>query len=271
MLFTALTLRNLWEQTQRLAQLAEARIHEAHYAAEAFDIDALPILKPKAYPGERDVTDIDLIVGHVTDVRNGFGVQKWGPTGWRHWLRELEAGRVPTELLDQLTEPMAPEQLARRLALWSRYRNTPYHQLGAGNGDVVDNRRLNSRTWASSAGNDGVAWALDCHHRQPLTDDLAATGLLSLCRLVRRLRDAGNTRELRYAPHACFDPDRFNDTHREAHLRVVKPAIRLIAANDPYGIRIDYEEARGGGRPITTRDDPDAHFDVRGRRVKDAA
>ena len=117
MLFTALTLRNLWEQTQRLAQLAEARIHEAHYAAEAFDIDALPILKPKAYPGERDVTDIDLIVGHVTDVRNGFGVQKWGPTGWRHWLRELEAGRVPTELLDQLTEPMAPEQLARRLAL----------------------------------------------------------------------------------------------------------------------------------------------------------
>ena len=267
MQFNALFARNLWEQVQRAARLAEERTREDHYAIDAFDISPLPILKTKAYPGIRDVTKIDLVVGHVTDVRNGFGVQKWGPTGWRHWLTELEGGRVAVSLLDQLRQPMEPLELAKRVALWSRYRNTPYHQLGAGNGDVVDNRSLHSKTWASSAGNDGVAFALDCSHRQDLSVDMVKTGQLALRRLVRRLREAGNKRRLRYAPHRCFDADRRRDTDRIVHLQVVKPAIVEINREDPYGIEVDYEVALGGGRPISTRDDPEALFDDKGRWV----
>ncbi len=267
MQLNALFARNLWEQVQRLVRLAEARTAEDHYAIESFDIDALPILMSKAYPGERDVTEIDLIVGHVTDVTGGFGVQKWGPTGWRHWLTEIEAGRVPPRLLEQLRVPMEPEQLARRVALWSRYRNTPYHQVSAGNGDVVDNRRLASRTKASSAGNDGVAWAIDCHHRQDLTVDMVQTGQLGLRRLVRRLREQGNTKPLRYGIHRCFDADRRVDTDRIVHLQVAKPAIVDIDREDPFGVFIDYEAALGGGRPISTREDPEALYDEKGRRV----
>jgi hypothetical protein len=267
MQLNALFARNLWEQIQQAARLAEKRTREDHYAIDAFDIGSLPILKTKAYPGIRDVTEIDLVVGHVTDVRDGFGVQKWGPTGWHHWRSELEAGRVSSELLGQLRRPMEPLELAKRVALWSRYRNTPYHEVGAGNGDVLDNRPLHSRTKASSAGNDGVAFAIDCSHKQDISVDMVKTGQLAFRRLVRRLREAGNKRKLRYASHRCFDADRLRDTDRIVHLQVVKPAIVDINREDPYGIEIDYEVALGGGRPISTRDDPEALFDDKGRRV----
>lgn len=268
MQLNALLLRGLWEQFQKAARLAEERTREAHYAEDSFDISSLPILETKAYPGVRDVAAIDLVVGHVTDVRNGFGVQKWGPCGWKHWLTELKGGRVPPQLLEQLRKPMDPLDLAKRVALWARYRNTPYHQVAAGNGDVLDNRPLHSRTKASSAGNGGVAFAVDCAHDQQLSLDDIKTGQAAIRRLVRRLRSAGNTRPLRYAPHRCFDRSRRRDTDREVHLAIVKPTIASLNRVDRYGIRIDYEVAMGGGLPISTRDDPEAHFDERGRRVR---
>jgi len=194
MQLNALLFRHILERLQKAAKLAEERTHELHYAEDAFDLSSLPILETKAYPGVRDVAAIDLVVGHVTDVRNGFGVQKWGPCGWKHWLAEIEGGRVPPELVEQLRQPMDPLEMAKRVALWSRYRNTPYHEIAAGNGDVLDNRPLNSRTKASSLGNGGVAFAVDCAHDQPLSADMAETGIYSFQRLVRRLREAGNTR-----------------------------------------------------------------------------
>ncbi len=288
----ALTIRNIWEQTQKLSRIAEARISESSYAVSAFDLHSLPILKPQAYPGDRDVTEIDLVVGHVTDVRGGFGVQRWGPTGWQHWLRELEASRVPPEIMVQLgraeanaitpariaitvsnyqkdpakTLAWAYSEIAKRIALWSRWRNTPYHQISGGNGDVVDNRRLASRTKASSAGNDGVAWAMDRHHKQPMTPDDVETGKVGLRRLVQRLREQGNKRRLRYGPHGCFDGMRWADTSAIVHREVVIPAVAEIHASDPYGFFIDYEAAKAGGRPIPRSWDPNALHDERGRR-----
>jgi len=237
------------ESLKRFARLVETPPEPRKFGGHrGIDIGWLPILKEKAYPGGRDVRHINLIVVHVTDVRGGFGVQKWGPTGWQHWEREIMAGNIPSHIRELL--PADPRAAARIVGQWSRLRNTPYHSI-CSNGWLLQNRPLRSETWHGNSGNRGFGWAMDCHHRERLTGEEAETGILSLCSLLQRARFAGNKENIRIAPHGCFSGKRLVDTHREVYLRIVYPVVKRVA--EGYGLgKVSLYEGPGvdGGRSL---------------------
>lgn len=278
-----LTLRNAAEQLQRLARIVGEAPQAPDDSLTTATLVELPaaLIRPenrKRLAGERDVSQIDTIVGHVTDVRGGFGVQKWGPDGWHTWAKRLRSGDVPglegepLSLVEDLQDELGPvsdDELARALALCSRYAQTPYHYITSQRLGGIRNRPLSHRTYAAGAGNGGVSMALDCHHREAVSKAFAAAGRKAFRALfydmLGHLRPADEA--IRYTVHGQWSRQRWNDTHREAHLAVYKPAVLELQA-EGEAIYIDYEHSADGGRPLTTRDDPDAHFDERGRRVR---
>lgn len=269
-----LTLRNTAEQLRRLTRLVDEAPQASDDRLRSADFIHLPasLVRPenrKRSKVERDPRAIDTLVGHVTDVRGGFGVQKWGPDGWKTWAKRLESD-APTRLVEGLEDALAPthdEEVARALALCSRYAQTPYHALASQKLGEMLNRPLRHRTYAAGAGNGGVSMAMDCHHREPISEAFAQAGRNMVRGVVRELRATGNSKRLRYTVHGQWSRQRWNDTHREAHLAVYKPAILELQA-EGEAVYIDYEHSADGGRPLTTRDDPDAHFNEKGRRVR---
>lgn len=271
-----LTLRNFAEQVKRLARMASdppAAIDAQLETDTAIRLSFMPIRpeNAKRYRTPRAVSQIPYIVGHVTDVSGGFGVQKWGPDGWQTWMNKLNRGEVPREILDDIHRELGdltPGELARTVALCSRYAQLPYHYITSRKLGVCENRPLEHRTKASSRLNDGIAVALDCGHKEDILESFAKAGQLMIFRAYYALRQGGKTGTIQYVVHGQGDRNRWNDTHRRMHLAVAKPAVMRMRNVWKEDIEIGYEVAVGGGRPITTRDDPDAHFDERGRRVR---
>lgn len=277
-----LTARNILEQAKRLARVVTDPPAVAPERLRDFTSIRLPpgLVRPenaKRYAQERHPAHIDLIVGHVTDVAGGFGVQKWGKDGWRTWDKRLRDGDIPSvdgeafSLLEDIKQefgPLSDRELAEVLALCSRYAQVPYHRLASRRLGEVENRPFRHRTKASGAGNGGIALAMDCGHREEIDDAFIEAGKNMVHGAYHDLAERhGPERVVFYAPHGCFSRSRWNDTHRIVHLRVYKPAILELKASG-YDIRIDYERAEAGGRQLTTRDDPEAHFDTKGRRVR---
>jgi hypothetical protein len=268
-----LTLRNAAEQLRRLTRLVD----EAPQA-ERHPFIRLPpgLVRPgneKRSKVERDPEALDVIVGHVTDVRGGFGVQKWGPDGWKTWRDRLHSGDIPSmpgEAQSLLTDirhafgKQSDDDLARTLALCSRYAQTPYHYIASRKLGPVQNRPLKHRTYAANGGNVGASVAIDCHHREAISRELARIGQDTFSALHEDM----SAERIRYTVHGQWSRQRWNDTHREVHLAVFKPVIERIADELGFDLCIDYEHSADGGRPLTTRDDPDAHFDTKGRRVR---
>lgn len=270
-----LTIRNLVEQVRRGLHIvadapqatAEQRLAETHIRLPP---DLVRRENRKRARGTRDHIE-PVMVGHVTDVKGGFGVQRWGPDGWQTWLRRLERGDVPETLIHDLAREVDPEtagDMSRALALCSRYAQLPYHRLTSQRLGEVVNRPLGHRTYASDAGNCGVSMAIDCHHLESIDDATAEAGRNMVKALYYDMRRVGIEGTIRYTQHGQWSRQRWNDTHKKAHLRVYKPAIRALQAAGE-AIVIDYRHAQDGGRPITTRDDPDALYDHRGRLIGD--
>lgn len=270
-----LTLRNAAEQLQRLARIVDeapaAEVAQLQMPS-AVSLQVMP-LRPENYKradGVRDVSQIEYMVGHVTDVTGGFGVGKWGPDGWKAWKRRLYSGDVPLQILEDIRHEfgvLSDDELAKVLALCSRLTQLVYHRITSRKLGECINRPFEHRTWASTALNGGIALALDCGHREPIDDAFAEAGINMFMRAYYDLRDAGADKRILYVVHGQGSKWRGNDTHRIAHLRVYRPAVERLQAQGE-NIAIGYEVALGHGRPLTTRDDPDAHFDERGRRVR---
>ena len=282
MLPNMLTARNILEQAKRLARVVTDPPGAPPSRLREFTSIRLPpgLVRPenvKRYAQERDPAAIDLIVGHVTDVTGGFGIQKWGKDGWQTWLKRLRGGDVPSikgeafSLLEDIKAEfgrLSDRELAEVLALCSRYAQVPYHRLASRKLGELENRPFGHRTKASGAGNGGIALAVDCGHREEIDNAFVKAGQNMVAAAVVELVAHGDPRRpIAYAPHGCFSRSRWNDTHRIVHLRVYKPII-LQLRRESYNVYIDYERAVSGGRAITTRDDPEAHFDARGRRVR---
>lgn len=274
-----LTLRNFSEQLKRLARIVEDAPPSPPDRLRrwtAINLSRFDVRKgnEKRYPGLRDVGKIRYMVGHVTDVRGGFGVQKWGPDGWKTWRTKLDSAKIDGRILADFRRELggiSDDELAHALALGSRYAQLPYHRIASRRLGECINRPLFHKTWASTALNDGVAMGVDCHHKEPIDVDLAAAGRNMFHRLFFDLRDArrsaGEKGPVVYVVHGQGAANRKNDTYRIAHLAIYKPAaLELQAAGED--IEIGYEVALGSGRPLTTRDDPDAHFDERYRRIR---
>jgi len=282
MLPNYLTARNILEQAKRLARVVTDPPTAAPERLRDFTSIRLPpgLVRPenaKRYAQERDPAGIDLLVGHVTDVTWGFGVQKWGKDGWSTWARRLRDGDIPSvdgeafSLLEDIKAefgPLSDAGLAEVLAHLSRLAQLPYHRLASRKLGEVENRPFHHRTKASGAGNGGIALAMDCGHREEIDDAFVQAGQNMVLGAYFELTEHGDPeRPITYDPHGVFARSRWNDTHRIVHLRVYKPAIDELRRGG-HNVCIDYERAEAGGRQITTRDDPEAHFDTKGRRVR---
>lgn len=272
--------RNILEQLKRLARIVKDAPGAPPESIERDSAITLPpeLVRPenrKRYAQERDPASIDCMVGHVMDVTGGFGVQKWGPDGWKKWGGVMPDWAMPMvgEMFDEFVDVEALDDgMAEALALCSRYAQTPYHRLASRKLGECINRPLEHRTKASGLGNGGIALAMDMGNREPITAEFAKAGQNMVRRAffdLTRWWDDGPEldRRIWYTNHSMFAADRRGDTHRIAHLAVFKPAIMSLRA-DGLNVAIDYERQVGGGRALTTRDDPDAHFDPKGRRVR---
>lgn len=277
-----LTFRNALEQAKRLAGIVRDAPGAPVGSIEASTVITLPadLVRPenaKRYPGERDVGAIDYMVGHVTDVTGGFGVQKWGPDGWKRWGTFLYASEQlpnvggPLVDLAEAASGLSPAGwgvTAETMALCSRLAQLPYHRITSRKLGECVNRPFAHRTKASGKGNGGIALAMDMGNKEPITAEVAKAGQNMVRRAYLDLVSVGDpNRRIWYTNHSNFAADRRGDTHRIMHLSVVVPAIEALR-DDAYNVAIDYERQVGSGRALTTRDDPDAHFDTKGRRIR---
>lgn len=222
----------------------------------AFDISPLPADKSKIY-GPRDAALVDLVTAHVTDVRGGFGVSK---TAVRRWRKLIDTSAVPLALFPDVdVDDMTPE----RLALWERYRRLGYHRIGGTNGDVIRNHPIALRTKHGNAGNDGVGWALDVGHNEPLDDFMVETGRASLRLAILDTFEAGPDRWITVVPHRVFSAMRLNDTN----VYVWRNVVLSVVAELHEIARIDYELREGTGKPVPRSWDSSARYDDRGRRT----
>lgn len=260
-------LRSLIEAAKVAAGINERQQPQTDFADAGFELFApngsplLPIKKAKAYSQPRDVRLVDLIVVHVTAVRGGFGVQKSRVLAM---TKAYENGQeLRAELLAQLPTDVPSSLQGKRLALWERFKNVPYHQIAARNGDAIANHPLSRHSWHGNGGNVGVGFAVDCAPDEKLDDWMIETGRKSLSILIARLQRETMQPVIRIAPHRAFSASRRNDTGPYVWKEVIEP----VVMHTP-GVRIDYEVKRDGGLPVPKSWDTDAHYDDKGKRVQ---
>lgn len=265
----------------KAARLVEVQQPQKH--SGIFDIGALPWKQLKAEKAARDPGKVTLVVTHVTDADDGFTLAPYQIAAAK---RMIKAGTVPYPIAEQIVaaslsifEPdpaevpgqfldLDREEVARRLALWIRYRDTPYHMIAAPNGDAIRNRALEQHSYhAGPIGNKGFGFAVDCGHNEVLTDSLIATGRTALYDLFQRAVLAGaHDRRIVVIPHRALAGDRAPDPNAAVWRSIVKPTVAL-AQGRGHKIAIDYEFRAGTGKPVPTTWDDDAHYDERGRKV----
>lgn len=235
-----------------------------------------PVLKWKAYADPRNFDELDFEISHITAVRGGYGVRKKQVKSWRDGLRAvgvdvlhplLEEQLKKAGALEELSNPDVIDALAHRLALWQRYREgTPYHQIGASNGDSLANRPLSHVTFHGNWNHTTAGWALDVGSGETLEDWHVETGRASLTQLTKRiLKVSAKARAngIRIAPHRGFSPSRRKDTGANVHREVIIPTVKSLDA-----LEIDYHIHKGKGRPIPNTWDPSALYDEKGRPLQ---
>lgn len=219
----------------------------------------------RQYRRRREIESVDLMIGHVSAVKGGFGV---GKKRVAFWLAVLLGKRAcPSDAMAMVKQVVAlgnPRKQAHRLALWERYRKLPYHQIGAANGDNLANHDIERETWHGNRGNkDGAGLAIDCGAGEDLDDWLIETGRAAFRSLALRI-DPTQTRPIRYTSHRAMTGDRMGDTGGNVHREIIRPSVDALD-----NVSIDYELRRGKkGRPIPDRWDDRALFDWKGRRIK---
>ncbi len=254
--------RNAWEQSLRAVGINEEQARQVTFGgADGFDLTSWEKGTKQNNRKSHDLEELALVVGHVTDVTGGYGVSK---RRVKFWLRALRNGTamemVPSQVFFSL--PYGEDiGRARRLALWERYRNAAYHQIGASNGDNIANHALELWKHHGNLGNYGAGWALDVGAKEELDEWKILTGRASLRSLLHRIDPTGQ-REILMAHHRAFSPDRRGDTGRQVHQEVILPVVRELD-----NVFMAYELWRGKGRPIPRDWDDDAHFNWKGKRL----
>lgn len=263
----SLLLRNAIEQARIAVGLLQRQVRQRAFADEGFDISCLPIPpgKEKAYPGERDMAQLDLIVVHITGVNGGFGVS---PRAVKRWQKRIITGDLDPLLRAQVARAGVTniQALAQRLALWERYRACPYHRIAATNGDCLINHPLERRSWHANGANTGTGWALDIGPKDRLEDWHIETGRRSLgMHIADTLRESPKAWEhgVRIVPHRASSKDRRGDTGANVWREIVIPTVKRWGE----AARIDYDFKIGNGRPVPISWDPNATHDDKGRKL----
>lgn len=261
-MFENLTVRNTIELAQKWLRIAERqREGYSFIGSRGFDIGELPILDPKAYPGDRDPDEIDLGMMHCTGVTEGFGVQKYGPTGTDHARKLIVSGelrRIAPNLWEQMDHAgmfLRLEEAVRFLALALRYRNTPYHVIGSQAGYIFRNRRPKQASWhgqgtRTSGGNKGLGIAFDASPSTKLTPFFIETCIAAIrtAHLVWYVDQLEHGPRLIIVCHAQAKwPGRANDPGKNLWQLVVVPAV-LMLREEGFDVAIDTMWRYGTGR-----------------------
>jgi hypothetical protein len=225
-----------------------------------FDTTSMPV-DLEHVPTIRDASSVTVLTAHVSDVAGGFGVAKQAVARWRRWL---EQGKVPAELVRQLPDPTDLGGSSFLLALLERYSRAPYHRIGSRRAGNIRNHPTTLRTAHGNGGNLGNGWALDCGHKETLTDELIRVGRASFADAVADVVEAGGSCVV--VPHRVWAADRRVDTSAAVWLHIVKATV-LELQRVGVPVRIGYNTSAGGGLPIPRSWDPDALYDDRGRVI----
>jgi hypothetical protein len=260
-------LRNAIEQAKIAVGILHRQVRQQAFLAEGFCTFGMPVPKgkEKAYPDPRDMSRLDLIVVHITGVNGGFGVS---PRAQLRWLKRIAEGDIPADIRSQLADAgmTSIQAMARRLALWERYKSCPYHVIAAANGDVIRNHPLERRSWHANGANTGVGWALDVGPKDRLERWHIETGRAALDGLISEvLMQSSHAWEhgVRLVPHRVSSKDRRADTGADVWREIVLPMVRHWA---PHA-RVDYDLRIGSGLPVPITWDPDARYDAKGRAL----
>ena len=198
---------------------------EARAEPPAHDLTSWPV--DLALPSRvRSLEDLaPLVTVHVTDVDGGFGVSK----------QQLKAaGDYETALL-------------------RRYHGCAYHRMVSRRVGLVTNHPLTLRTSHGNGGNRGAGWAIDCGHREALSDAFVAAAIDSLEDFILDVYEATQAHRTSdpgpvvVVPHCVFSKKRKADTSGTVWRLIVVPAVaRVVEDYGPSVVRIGYDVVEGG-------------------------
>lgn len=207
---------------------------EARAEPPAHDLTAWPV--DLALPSRARSDMSPLVTVHVTDVAGGFGVSK-------QQLKAAQAHPATAELVGG----------AYALALLRRYHGCAYHRLVSRRVGLVTNHPLTLRTSHGNGGNRGAGWAIDCGHREALSDAFVAAAIDSLEDLILDVHEATQAHRTSdpgpvvVVPHCVFSKKRKADTSGTVWRLIVVPAVeRVLRDWGPSVVRIGYDLVEGG-------------------------
>ena len=186
------------------------------------------------------------------------------------WQRRIEDGELAeVDLTDHGIDDLAG--CAERLALHERFWRAAYHWVGLANGDILHNNPATRYTYHGNGSNrqylgvaaEGVLPGRESDRRSG--DDLGTELFVETNRAVLRAavddaRSLGAPIEFVTA-HRCWSASRRGDPGELYWCEVVLPVAAEI------DLRVDYDLAVKGGRPIPSDWDPDATHDWNGRTL----
>lgn len=206
---------------------------------------------------------LQVLTAHVTDVDGGYGVAKFQLDRWR---ARLQTGKVPADLLGQLTDPADLGGASFELALLERYSAAPYHRIGSRRLGSIRNHPMGLRTsHGGPGGNDGGGWALDCDNTEKLAPSLVEIGMASLDDAIAEMLELGAPRVV-VVGHRAWEKNRLQDPGAIVWREVVVPVVDA-RARAGFPVVIGYRTKAGTGLPVPLSWDDRALFDDRGRAL----
>jgi hypothetical protein len=207
---------------------------------------------------------------HQTAVRFGTTERKRAI-----WRRRIEEGELDEADLAARGLDRGLDACAARLALHERFWRAAYHWVGLLNGDVVHNNPITRYTYHGNGSNrrylgiaaEGELPARESgrrHDHDGLGERFIETNRAVLASAVDDARRQGASIEWVTA-HRCWSPRRRGDPGELYWKEVVLPMLDVLE------LRVDYELAHDGGRPIPTDWDPAATHDWSGRVTSPSA
>lgn len=229
-----LALRQIVNHLALLVRTHEAQREPAPGDATPAYTDITHVPVKLALPSRTGWTPEPWLTVHVTAVTGGFGVARKSVERWQR-VHDAHGATLGAD--------------ARGSALLERYAGCAYHWIASRAVGAVRNHPPTLRTSHGNAGNKGLGWAIDCGHREVLTDAFVRLAIASLTLAILECRAACGGQVVHVVPHAVWSKKRPVDTDHEVWSRVVEAA---VAALGPSVCVIDRDacDRSKGGRPL---------------------
>lgn len=246
------------QEADRLPAAPASQVRRVDTTSMPVDLKHAPRMRSAA-----EMVALQILTAHVTDVLGGYGVAKYQIDKWRARLR---TGKVPADLLAQVTDPTDLGGASFELALLERYSAAPYHRIGSRRIGSIRNHPMALRTsHGGPGGNEGGGWALDADNTEKLTPAVVEVGRASLDDAIDEMLGLGAPRVV-LVGHRAWEADRREDPGAIVWREVVVPVVDARAAAG-FPVVIGYRTKAGSGLPVPRSWDGRALFDDRGKPI----